>query len=175
MDDAWADPHDFVAGLAVRHLTLRDIVLLQSAHCPYLVHRVSDLREHEPDEVTLDFARVVMLYQSVDYRAGWWRKRRFLRQLRKVESFVLHGELIDYIERTFALSDADSDPRAASRIRITYWSVAADYVAEFGVSVLDMPFRQLAQVCRAKAAHKHPGMKFTNPSDLVVSRYLSRQ
>jgi hypothetical protein len=182
---AFLPVRDSIAGVAVRPLTLRDMLWLEEMQngffCPW--------RFDSDDEVTAHCAQLVWWLSDcpkppADVRGIGFR---YLGQLRRRNALIaalsrdprkLVTETMDYLRAQFLDAPKGSGtnyaaPHFAGPVAITDLMAAAGY-AFTTAQLFDMPLPQLWQFCRA-ARSRLFGEPLTNPSDKIACDFLAAQ
>ncbi len=176
-DDAFALPHDEIAGVPVRHASLVDITRLArmgnaiaSGRFPSFVEFAA-LPDVQRD--AYDFLAYMHVRPSRSPMVNMYRRFRYGR----IPKDRLWTGIVEYLNRTYIDELGVAEDRKPNLIN--RWSSLVDYVdliaKDYGWTadyVLNMPYRQAIQCARRIIARNDPKCPITSQSDRVLARYL---
>jgi len=179
-DNAYIFPHDGIAGVAVRHLTLVDIYRMQhpDADNELFKDRFPTFIEFSTRQKVFDDTVNFLWYQSLEYDAkSLIKKMLFRRKIQKIDFSTLYSELREFIARTYM--DAIGSSGRMREINISYWSDMTGFIDLMGIEygwtreeTLDTPYRQLIQIVRKIMKRKDPKKPIGSISDDIATRHM---
>lgn len=176
-DDAFALPHDDIAGVPVRHATLIDITRLSRMGNAMTVGKFPSLAEFEllPNVKRDAYNFLAYLHAAPSRRAAVNAYRRY--RYSRIPKATLWAGIVEYLNRTYIDELGVAEDRKPNPIN--RWSSLVDYVdliaRDYGWTaeyVLNMPYRQLIQCARRAIKRNDPKCPITSQSDRVLARYL---
>ncbi len=162
---SFLDSPEVVCGIAVRQMTLRDVILLDGISSPFIAGK----RLPNPEDIV-----VFLFCLSPQFKASKFALWRFTRRCRDIDYAEAVKAIRDYIEAAFM--DA---PNGSGAECLTYYSWAAGLVDLLAreyhwaeSDILDMPLKRLWQYRRTIIKRLDPGAALNNPSMEIRRRWL---
>jgi hypothetical protein len=172
-----------IAGIPVRPLTPRLLILLEEVHSGFVVPFDFD----SPAELAIEAARFVWVVSTAyEFPRGplhrlilSWRRRRFIARIYKARG-VIEG-IKTYLDEAFYDAPAGpADAAKAKRMACVAWPTAIiDLLYSAGYTftrneMLDTPFKILWQQYKLALHRLNPDMPLANPSDAYAVRYIEQ-
>lgn len=178
-DDSFANPHDDICGIPIRHLSLVDMARLRKMGNRLFSGKFPSYVEFCALPGIKKDAVAFLVYQHVkpSTSTAVCMYRRF--RYNRLDMGSVYAEVVALLNATYLDSIGTTGGTGTG---ISSWAGAVDYIdllaTEYGWranDILNMPYRQLIQCVRRISKRKDPKFPISSSADRVSSRWLESQ